>query len=111
MNNSKIAIENASLVEEELYDYKPQLRQRETELVELIEALQHLNLSKYWKIVQTIFEKELNNLQKQLNDENNPTKMYRLQGEIKRAEKFNLSSRLQAYELELTNTRRKLNAN
>lgn len=112
MNNSKIAIEYAPLAEEAPKDYKATYRQRETELIEIIEALKNINSSKYWQIIQAeVFEPELKNLQKQLNDENNPTKMYRLQGEIKRAEKLNLSSRLQAYELELQSIRSKLNAN
>ena len=112
MNNSKIAIDSALSTTEETYDYKPRLRQRETELVAIIESLQHLVSSKYWQIVQTaVFDKELSNLQKQLIDENDPTKMYRLQGEIKRAEKYNLATRLQAYELELMNIRKNLNGN
>jgi hypothetical protein len=111
MNNSQIAIDNVSLSEEEVLDTKPLLRQRETELIEIIEGLEHISSSRYWKVIERVFIKDFNSLQKQLRNEKNPTEIYRLQGRITQAEKTDLSILLQAARLELQNLRKNLNAN
>lgn len=110
MNNSKL-IENAPLVED-VVDLKPMLRQRETELAEIIEALESISQSKYWKVLLTkVFNKDLGSLQTRLEDEKNPTEIYRLQGEIKRAKTLDLQKKLQVYRQDLQNTRKNLNGN
>lgn len=112
MNNSKFAIEYNALTEEEAVDQKPMFRQRETDLVEIIEALRHIRASNYWKVLEAkVFTKEFNSLQKQLRNEKNPTEIYRLQGRITQAEKFDLEKELQAREMELRRIREQINAN
>lgn len=110
MNNSKM-IENVSLEIDMPIDLKPMMRQRETELVEIIEALEHISGSQYWKVLEKMFNKDFESLQNRLRNEKNPTEIYRLQGKLAETEKFNLGKELQAYRLELQNIRNKLNAN
>lgn len=111
MNNSKLIIENVSLAEEEVFNKEPLLRQKETELIKMIEALEHVNNSGYWKEIEKVFIKDFNSLQKQLRNEKNPTEIYRLQGRINQAEKFDLEPMLQASRQELQNIRKMLNGN
>lgn len=111
MNNSKLAIEHVSLAEEEVFDIKPTLRQRETELIVVVEALEHISNSNYWKSIEKIFIKDFESLQKKLRNEKNPTEIYRLQGRINQAEKFDLEPMLQASRMELQLIRKQLNAN
>jgi|SRR3990167_1243333 len=113
MNNSKIAIDNISLDMEETLDIKPMLRQKETELTEIIEAIEHISGSDYWKILQNkVLNGVLENLQHRLRSEKNPTEIYRLQGQIVWAEKYtDLDKMTQAYRQELSNVRSKLNEN
>ena len=109
MNNSKIAIELLDL--EEQADVTPALQLKESELVEIVEALEHINSSKYWKVLeQKMFIKDLNLLSIQLENEKNPTEIYRLQGEIRRAKKLDIARQLQVRKVELKNLRSKLNA-
>lgn len=111
MNNSKLAMDYVSLAEEETLDIKPTLRQRETELIAVIEGLEHISASNYWKIIEKVFIKDFETLQKQLRNAKNPTEIYRLQGRISQAEKFDLEIMLQAARMELQGIRKQLNAN
>lgn len=112
MNNSKIALEYESLAEEKLVDYKPMLRQRETDLAEIIEALRNIRASSYWKVLEAkVFNKEFNSLRDKLENEKNPTEIYRLQGRITQAKKLNLDKELQACEMELKRIKDQINAN
>lgn len=112
MNNSKIAIDSISLTDEEELDTTPALRQRETELAQIIEALEHINGSNYWKLLQDkIFQGILDSLQSRLAREKEPIEMYRLQGQIKWAEKYpDLLKLADGYRNELINIRKKLHA-
>ena len=102
-------IENISLVSEEVKDKETLLRQRETELLAILEALQNVKASRYWKLLE---EKVLNgvmqSLQQRIKNEKNPTEIYRLQGQIVWAEKFcDLTKMYQAYQNELNNIRQR----
>ena len=109
MNNSLISIET---LEDKAVDFSPVLRNRQTELTEIIEALRNISASKYWKVLEAkVFTKEFNSLQKKLRNEKNPTEIYRLQGRIVQAEKLNLEKELQACESELKRIKDQLNAN
>jgi methionine salvage enolase-phosphatase E1 len=113
MNNSKIAIDNVSLEMDDQVDNKPMLRQRETELVGIIEALEHVSGSNYWKLLQDkVLNGVLESLQHRLRNEKNPTEIYRLQGQIVWAEKYtDLDKLAQVYRNDLQNIRKQLNAN
>jgi hypothetical protein len=110
MNNSKIAIDNISIDFEEPLDTKPMLRQKETELLEIIEAIEKIGASAYWKLLQDkVFNGVMEALQNRIRSEKNPTEIYRLQGQIVWAEKYSdLSKLAQAYRNELTLNRKRL---
>ena len=104
MNNSKIVLELESFSEEKKTEF---LKQRETELLLILEALQNIKGSKYWKLLEEkVFNGVLISLQHRIRTEKNPTEIYRLQGQIVWAEKFcDLTKMYQAYQNELTRLR------
>lgn len=104
MNNSFMAGESVKLEIETAVDLQPQFRAKATELADLIEALEKVHASNYWKTLeQTIFHDELDNLKSLLCKEENHIKIYRLQGEIKRAEKYDLAKLIMEKRNQLTN--------
>ncbi len=112
MNNSQIAMENISLELENNVDIKPTLRAKEQDLVEIIEAIEKVSSSSYWKTLKLkVLDGVLSSLQTRIKNEKNPTEIYRLQGQIIWAEKYcDLEKLAQAYQNELLNLRTKLNA-
>lgn len=109
MNNSKIALDN--VLEESKVDISPSLRQKETEILAIIEALEHIGGSNYWKVLEQHFNKDLALLQLQLEKEKNPTEIYRLQGQIKQAKKLDFVREVQVYRLDLERVRNQLHGN
>lgn len=108
MNNSQITIDNA-LTDSPEVDIKPQLRQRETELVAIIESIKHIRSSEYWKeLEEKVFSKELDKLTSKLRTEKDTIELYRLQGEVTWAEKYSLVSLENQFRNELTNLRNQL---
>jgi hypothetical protein len=76
-------------LKEEVKDTSPLLRKRAEELGEIIEALQSIASSTSWKVLQKYeFDDTLNSLLVELGNEQDTVKIYRLQGEIKRAKKY-----------------------
>lgn len=109
MNNSQIAQDALiGLLQEAPSDRLPILRKRETELTELIEALDHIRSSNYWKVIQRHFAKDLERLVIQLKREKDTTEIFRLQGEITRAEKLDLDKTTESYRQELSGVRKQL---
>lgn len=108
MNNSKIVIDNA-LTDEPVIDRTPQIRQRETELVAIIEAIKSIRASEYWKTLEEkVFSRDLDKLTRRLRTEKDSIEMYRLQGEVTWAEKYSLETLENQYRNELTNLRNQL---
>jgi methionine salvage enolase-phosphatase E1 len=107
MNNSLLQLEVQEV------DISPQLRERERELLGIIEAFRKVSASEYWKVLRIkVFDGVVGSLHKKLIAEKNPTEMYRLQGQIVWAEKYaDLEKMAQAYENELKSVRKKLHAN
>lgn len=105
MNNSLLELEVETIV-----DIAPQLRVRERELLEIIEAIRKVAASDYWNLLKVkVFDGVVGSLHKRLIAEKNPTEMYRLQGQIVWAEKYSdLEKMTQAYENELKSVRAKL---
>lgn len=109
-NNFKLASE------EEKIDASSFLRGRQTELVNIIEALN--NVIPYWKTVnELIFKGLLDRLEKQLVQEaskreiDNP-EVYRIQGQILWAKKYSdLYKLVETYKSELGSITNKLNEN
>ena len=80
MNNAKL-IEN--FPEEQQVDIEPMLRKRQEELVEVIEAIDSISQSDYWKLLEKkLFDPELNSFINQLCNEKDNQKMSWLQGAI-----------------------------
>jgi hypothetical protein len=110
MNNSRIAIEGVSLEMEEAIDRRPILRQQETALVGIIEALEHIIGSEYWQTINTqVFGPGIEAVRRRLGTEKDTTELFRLQGKLEWAEQhLNLTKLLVTKRNELINIRRHL---
>lgn len=107
MNNAFIV--NETLKDEAQPDLSPVLLKRAQDLTDIIEALQHVAGSSYWKVLkQHEFDDTLSALLVELGNEKDPVKIYRLQGEISRAKKFDLESLLAKRRIELETIKKKI---
>lgn len=106
MNNARV-ISDATLTEEATPDVMPLLRKRAEDLADIIEALQHVAGSSYWKV---LCQHEFNHasLLDELGKEEEPVKVYRLQGEIRRAKKYDLEKLIEMRRQELSRIKLKL---
>lgn len=110
MNNAQLSIEE----EPEPRDSAPELRTREGELVELIETLRRVLGTEDWRTLKTkIFDGELGKLEKRITSEAGKSEvtvsnLYRLQGQIAAAKKYDLDALATALRQELTIIRLKL---
>jgi len=95
---------------EEKIDNKPMLRQRETEIVEIIEAIERIINSNYWKIIrEKVYDPDIEILKHQLITEQDTIKLYRLQGKVDWIDKnLDLTKLLTSKKNELINIRRQL---
>lgn len=122
MNNSFIAqnsleIEHVSLELETAVDVA-EFRKKETELIQIIEAIKVIAESHEWKLLKTkIFDGVVEGLKKQRDFEvekkplNGPV-IHSLNGQLAWAKKYSDFSKLaDIYKLELENVRKVLNAN
>jgi hypothetical protein len=108
MNNA-FAIKDV-LDEKPERDVSPLLRKRAQELTDIVEALQNIAGSSHWKVLQKYeFDDTLSSLLVELGNETDTVKIYRLQGEIKRAKKFVLEKLLADRRVELERIRKQLN--
>lgn len=116
MNNSKLVIDSISLKEEEpKFDRAPELRQRETQLINIIDSLKKVQAMPEWSSLKTqVFDGLVTTLEKELRNEakkDSPDslKLNRLAGQLKWAEKFSDLSKLeQVFRVELQNLRKML---
>lgn len=116
MNNSLI-IEQVSLELDQPLDNTELFRQKETELIQIIEAITKVAESREWAILkEKLFDGVVENLKKQRDQEvekkplNGPM-IHSINGQLAWAKKFlDLASLASIYKLELQNTRNKLNA-
>ncbi len=109
MNNSKLAIEHVSLQEEEVVDTSPELRRQSEELADVIEALEKVSQSSYWKVLHNkIFDKDLLTLKSRLSKEKDTVEIFRLQGQITRAEQYDLDKMLIDSRNKLINLRKQI---
>lgn len=116
MNNSFIAIQNVSLELDKPVDNTVLFRQKETELIAIIEAINKVVENSDWQLLEDkIFSGVVASLESRLKTEikkkplNGPM-IHSLNGQIEWAEKYtNLSKLADIYKLELINVRNKLN--
>ena len=103
MNNAFI---NQEIISE---DSSVLLRERVEILTEVIEALQSIASSNYWKVLQqNVFNVDLDKAKSRLANEKDTTEIFRLQGEIRWGEKFDLEKLIKKYRDELTAIRKQL---
>ena len=100
MNNAQI--EN-TLSEEPEVDVKPMLRARQEKIAQIIEAIDHLAQSDYWKLLEKeVFQGELESSVNQLCTEKDDKKIFTLQGKIEVLRKYaDFKGFSEAYRLEL----------
>lgn len=109
MNNSKIAIDNVYLSLEEPTQLDSE---REAELIKLIEAINVVRSSAEWGTLKTlIFDSRVSHLNTRLKNQSeqatlDTAEIYRLQGRLFEARKYDLDKLLDSYRLELSNIRR-----
>ena len=104
MNNAYINKEFEESSDENLPIYREQV----TALTELIEALQHIQASSYWKVLENMFAEELSKSKRQLEKESIPTEIYRLQGKISVGKLYDLADLLEKKKAELQRIKTKL---
>lgn len=84
-------------------------REKVERLTEIIEALQNIVGSSYWKVLQKyVFNVDLSKARSSLEKEKDTTEMFRLQGEIRWGKRFNLEKLLQTKRDELIAIRKQL---
>lgn len=109
MANNAFSIKE-TLQEEVEKDSSIPLRKRAEELTDIIDALQNIGGSSYWKVLQKhVFDVDLLKAKRRLVLEDDTTEMFRLQGEIRWGEKFNLENLIEKYRNELQTVRKKIN--
>lgn len=108
MNNA-LYTEN-SLSEEQPADIKPMLRARQEEIVKIIEAIDSISQSEYWKLLEAkVFQTSLNSCVNQICVEKDDKQVARLQGKIEILSKYaDFKGFSEAYRLELKNIERSL---
>lgn len=114
MNNSKL-IEQVNIdtllptinyINEDPTDKVTKLRVQAQEITELMDAINHIKASSYWKVIKAYLEKDLQKLINQLEKSNDTTAMFRLQGEITRTRKLDLDKILEDKKQELDGIRK-----
>ena len=108
MNNSKL-IEN-TLSEEETVDINPMLRSRQEKIAKIIEAINSISQSEYWRFLeQEVFQDILNSSVNQICVEKDNQIRDRLQGKIEILSKYADFKRFgEAYKMELDNISKQL---
>lgn len=115
MNNSKLIFDTVILSEEPQVDNTKRFREREGELIAIIDSLQKVQSSKEWSTLKEkvfdglpeTFSKEIQNEARR--DDPDTLKLNRLAGQLKWAEKYSDLKKLEnIFRLELTNVRNQL---
>jgi len=116
MNNAKLVID---FQDEQFEEEKaPVIRQRQVEVVQIIESLQRIADSEDWRTLNTLVFKGLVETLKErihveaTNKTINSDELHRLNGQLTWAKRYSdLYKLIDVYKLELTTLRNKLNAN
>ena len=102
---------NNAFITNEIEDEKDStlLRGKVEKTTKIIEALQNIANSSYWKVLQkNVFDVELVKSKRRLEVESNTTEIFRLQGEVRLGKRYDLEKLLQKYRDELTGIRKQL---
>lgn len=113
MNNSKIVLDDMSLSLDEPVDTTEHFREKESELVRIIEAIERIDKSDEWSTLKSlIFSQTVSSLEKRLRAESesdviHDSNIYRLQGQLIWARKYADLHRLaESYRTELSNIKK-----
>lgn len=117
MNNSFLAMESVSLEMEQPLDNTELFRNKETELIQIIEAIEKIAESREWAILkEKLFDGVVAGLLRQRDTEvekkplNGPL-IYSINGQLAWAKKYSdFASLSNIYKVELQNVRTKINA-
>lgn len=89
MNNSLLATNEVNLNIETQADITPILREKSVRLQNVIESLDAISESNFWKILQKeIFDGIIENLHSRLDIEKDTCEIFRLQGQIQWAKRY-----------------------
>lgn len=108
---------NNSNLERAKVDTTPQVQEREAFLVRIIEALVEVEKDTSWKYIRReIFDPRVAHIERLLAQEFrkpliNESEIYRLQGRIQEAERFQIDKLVETFKVELENIRKRENAN
>ena len=119
MNNSKLALDsigsNVSLTLEEKVDNTDTLMEREGQVVKIIEALEGIKQSVEWSTLKSlVFDSRIESIERQLKSEAEKPKLddseiYRLQGKLYEAKKYDLDKLIETYRVVLSQIRKTYN--
>ncbi len=112
MNNSRFAIDKVDLSLEEPKDRREEISAKEAQLIRVIEAIVKIQASHEWSTLKSlVFESRIVDLEKRLIIESEKLDLkdsviYRLQGRLFEARKYDLDKLVESFRLELTNIRK-----
>lgn len=113
MNNSKIAFDEVSLSLEEPVDNTEHLRERESQIIRILEAIAVIRTSEAWITLRSlIFDNTVESLEKRLKTEAekleiNQPEINHLQGQLLWARKYvDLDKLASSFKVELSNIRK-----
>lgn len=105
MNNAKLT---QTLSEEQPADVTPMYRKRQEEIAQIIEAIDSISQSNYWKVIEAkVFQPSLDSSINQLCIEKDDRKVAVLQGKIEVLSKY-IDFNSESYRLELKGIAEKL---
>lgn len=113
MNNSKIAIDNTPLTLEEMVNPES-YRERQSTLIRILEAIDGLRNSEEWSTLKKeIFDSRVESLEKQMRNESESNEikdsnLYRLQGRLFEARKYDLDKLREIHLSELSKIKKLL---
>ena len=93
------------------------LEEREAKLIQLIEAIQGVTQSVEWQVLnEELFDGAVESLERRLSAEARKpeieeAEIYRLQGQLTVAKRYNLTDLLQVFKVELQNIKKRKNEN
>lgn len=108
---------NNSFLERAKVDTAPQVQEREAFLVRVIEAIVEVEKNSDWKFVRKeIFDPRVAHIERLLAQEFkkpllNEPEVYRLQGRLQEAERFQIDKLVETFKVELENIRKRKNEN
>lgn len=96
--------------QEEIKDPKviEELVKMAEEKTKIVEALYNIANSDFWKVIERIFDADLDKARRSLAKERDTTEMFRLQGDIRSLEKYNLEKMFHKYRSELETITKKI---